>query len=195
MTPFELGQLVTTVLSLGVAALGIWVAHKSRQAPLHEALYARQVDAALDLNRAIYTALSAIGQQHQGAGPDAGSVRKAALEIEAQERGWSVILPASVQGKFQKFTSALYHLADVIDESKSEKESVNNAVGVVALAFGELLMEIRDSLGVGGLSKQTARYFAGKRESIDMTFLRAALEEGGVAGMMERLEARTARTK
>ncbi|HEV2735475.1 MAG TPA: hypothetical protein VGV85_11595, partial [Longimicrobiaceae bacterium] len=146
-------------------------------------MYARQVDAALDLSRAILTVFNAVGEEVSGAPPDVASLRKAVQQIEAQERHWTVILPASLQKQFQQFTSAVYHVADVLDNPKSEEEYLEKAAGEAALALGELLMEIRDSLGVGGLSQQTARYFAGKRESIDMTFLRAALEEGGVAGM------------
>lgn len=160
MTPFELGQLLTTVLSLGVAALGIWVAHKSRQTPLHEALYARQLEAAIELSRHASWLIDTIEAFARGDLDHAG-VSARWKEFSRVHRQWVVVLPGSLATAVEEFHVAAAESIGWPDPTPRPSPTTSEQL---RQAEYDLQLAIRHALGVAGLSKQTEQYFAAARE-------------------------------
>jgi hypothetical protein len=150
----ETVQLLTTIGSLAVAALGIWVAHKSRQAPLHEALYTRQLESSAEIVRLVGDFTIAVAR-----GIQPPEELHALLEavLFAQIR-LGILLPAPVLFALHAFAEeAGSALASGDLNTPAHRTTV---VDQVAKAADRFVLVVRNSLGVGGLSKQTQRFFS-----------------------------------
>lgn len=157
MTP-ETVQLITSLAGFAVAALGIWVAHKARQAPLHEALYTRQLEASAELSARVTEFILRIQNIYpspdSGASDDIWNSMDRMLQVQIQN---SVLLPQPIVQAFDEFRDAASSILDSGDLFEpSHRARMGNQL---AVAGDSLFNVIRGTLGIDGLSKQTQRFF------------------------------------
>jgi hypothetical protein len=165
-SPDSLTEMLQSIVGIGgiaVAALGIWIAHKARQSPFHEVLYARQLEASADLAKLVVDICfwAALADPQTSRKDFDAELRKKINSLVIAHTQYGIVLPPAVLRGFLHF---LNKAIDVVDSGMLVPGQSNDASQQLSLAADELVLVMRNALGVGGISKQVERFFSAVRE-------------------------------